>query len=103
MRNVVTNHLRLVQCLLQQRRAHRKGYVPCHPPVTKETSLRIKQGLAARGKVDFGTVPAGGSVPEVAKWLVRVEVREVKAPFFWFLLEVESVIPCQRAYPAGGY
>src|ERR1700692_3044364 len=103
MGDVVTHHLRLLQCFLQQRRAHRRGYVPCHPPVTKETSLRIKQGLAARGKVDIGTVPAGGSVPEVAKWLVRIEVCEMKAPLFWLVLDIASVIPWQRAYPAGGY
>ena len=27
----------------------------------------------------------------------------MKAPFFRLLLAVASVIPCQRAYPAGGY
>src|SRR5216683_6314765 len=27
----------------------------------------------------------------------------MKAPLFWLLLEVKSVIPCPRAYPAGGY
>src|SRR5208283_4848495 len=102
MRDVVTYYLRLLQCFLQQRRAHLRGYVPCHPPVTEETSLRIKLRLAARGKVEFGTVPAGGSVPEVAKWLVRIEVREMKAPLFRLLLHIASVIPCQRAYPAGG-
>src|SRR6202051_3966372 len=103
MGDVVTHHLRLLQCFLQQRRAHRRGYVPAHSPVTKETSLRIKQGLAARGKVDFGTVPAGGSVPEVAKWLVRIAGREISPPLFRLLLHIASVIPCQRAYPAGGY
>src|ERR1700688_2137654 len=101
MRDVVAYHLRLLQCFLQQRRAHRRGYVPAHPPVTKETTLRIKQGLAARGNVDFGTVPACGSVREVAKRLVRIEVRYVKAPLFWLLLEVASEIPSHRAYPAG--
>src|ERR1700686_2927002 len=103
MRDVVAYHLRLLQCFLQQRRAHRRGYVPAHPPVTEETSLRIKQGLAARGKVDFGTVPAGGSVPEVAKRFVRIEIREMKAPLFRLLLDIVSVIPCQRAYPADGH
>jgi hypothetical protein len=33
---------------------------------------------------------------------VRIEVRHVKAPLFWLLLEVASKIPSQRAYPAGG-
>src|SRR5260221_12387677 len=27
----------------------------------------------------------------------------MKPPRFWLLLEVKSVIPCPRAYPAGGY
>src|SRR5258708_7994403 len=27
----------------------------------------------------------------------------MKPPLFWLLLEVKSVIPCPRAYPAGGY
>src|SRR6478672_12022995 len=102
MRDVVAYHLRLLQGFLQQRRAHRRSYVPAYPPVTEETSLRIKQGLAARGNVDFGTVTAGGSVSEVAKWLVRGEVRNVTAPLFWLLLEVESEIPSRRPYPAGG-
>src|SRR5207253_9083318 len=57
---------------------------------------------AARGNVDFGTVPAGGSVREVAKWLVRIEVRDVLAPLFRLLLEVASEIPSHRPYPAVG-
>jgi hypothetical protein len=73
------------------------------PPVTEEPSLRIKQRLAARGNVDFGTVPASGPVPEVAKWPVRIEVRDVSAPLFWFLFKVASEIPSHRAYPAGGH
>jgi hypothetical protein len=87
MRDVVAYHLRLLQGFLQQRRAHRSSYVPAYPPVTEETSFRIEQRLAARGNVDIGTVPTGGSVPEVAKWLVRIEVRDVLAPLFWLLLE----------------
>src|SRR5450432_260770 len=27
----------------------------------------------------------------------------MNAPLFWLLLEVESVVPCPRAYSAGGY
>src|SRR5258708_24269536 len=102
MGDVVAYHLRLLQCLLQQRRTHRRSYVPSYSPVTEETSFRIKQGLAARGNVDFGAVPAGGSVREVAKRLVCIEVRYVKAPLFWLLLEVASEVPSHRAYPAGG-
>src|ERR1700690_3916093 len=103
MGDVVADHLRLLQRFLQQRRAHRRGYLPGHPPVTKETPLGIEQGLAARGKVDFGTVPAGGSVSEVAEWLVRIKVREMNAPLFCLLLHIASVIPCQRTYLADGH
>jgi hypothetical protein len=80
MRDVVAYHLRLLQGFFQQRRAHRSSYVPAYPPVTEETSFRIKQWLAARGNVDIGTVPAGGSVPEVAKWLVRVDIEILLPP-----------------------
>src|SRR6202035_3070249 len=58
MRDVVAYHLRLLQGFLQQRRAHRSSYLPGYPPVTEETSFRIKQGLATRGNIDFGAVPA---------------------------------------------
>src|SRR4029077_4067990 len=96
------DHLRLLEGFLQQRCAHRSSYLPGYPPVTEKTSLRIKQRLAARGNIDFGAVPAGGFVPEVAKWLVRIESRHVKAPLFRLLLEVASEIPSQHAYPAVG-
>src|SRR3984957_4422392 len=102
MGDVVAYHLRLLQGFLQQRRAHRSSDLPGYPPVTEETSFRIKQGLAARGNIDFGAVPAGGFVPEVAKWLVRIEGRHVKAPLFRLVLEVVSEIPSQHTYPAGG-
>ena len=93
MRDVVADHLRLLEGFLQQRRAHRSIYLPGYPPVTEETSFRIKQGLAARGNIDSGAVPAGGFVSEVAKWFVRIEGRHVKAPLFRLLLEVASEIP----------
>src|SRR5271154_288104 len=53
--------------------------------------------------MDFRTVTAGGSVPEVAKWPVRIEVRHVKAPLFWLLLKVESVFPSRHACSGDGH
>src|SRR5580700_447943 len=102
MGDVVAYHLRLLQGFLQQRRAHRGSDLRGYAPVTEETSFRIKQGLAAHGNIDFGAVPAGGFVPEVAKCLMRIEGRHVQAPLFRLLLEVASEIPSQHAYPAVG-
>src|ERR1700727_1607302 len=93
MRDVVAHHLRFLQGFLQQCRAHRRAYVAGHSSITEEISFRIKYGLATRGNVDFGTVLAGGSVPEVAKWSVRIEIRDVLAPLFRLLLDIVSEIP----------
>src|SRR5271155_2130339 len=53
--------------------------------------------------MDFRTITAGGSVPEVAKWPVRIEVRLVKPPLFWLLLKVESVLPSRHACSGDGH
>src|ERR1700733_12951889 len=102
MGDIVADHLCLLQSLLKLRRTHRRSDVPAHAAITEETSLPIKQGLTARRNVDFGTVHAGGSVPEVTKWPVRIEVRYVKAPLLRLLLEVASILPAQRADRSDG-
>src|SRR5258706_13506424 len=83
-------------------RATRRGYVGGGAPITEETSLLIKIGFAAYGNVEHRTVPAGGPVPEVVKWLVRLEGRDVTAPLLRLLLEVGGEIPSRRADPERG-
>src|SRR5260370_16974909 len=94
--------LRLLQCFLCMLRANRRGYVGGGAPITEETSLRIKNGFAAYGNVEHRAVPAGGPVPEVVKWLVRLEGRDVTAPLLRLLLEVGGEIPSRRADPERG-
>src|SRR5260221_11514379 len=78
-------------------RANRRGCVGGGAPITEETSLRIKNGFAAYGNVEHRAAPAGGPVPEVVKWLVRLEGRDVTAPLLRPLLEVGGEIPSRRA------
>jgi hypothetical protein len=74
-----------------------RGYVGGDAPITEETSLRIKNRFTACDNVEHRAVPAGGPVPEVLKWRVRLEGRDVTAPLLRLLLEVGGEIPSRRA------
>jgi hypothetical protein len=70
--------------------------------VPQEAALRVEHGLAVRFNVGHRSVRTQAPVYEAAKWLVRLDGRNMQAPLLGLLLDVDGDVPPPGADPTGG-
>ncbi len=95
-RYVCEFRLRLAQRLFGVICADRRSNIGAGPPIAEKISLCVKNRLAARSDVYWGSSPIYG-VHEIAKWLMCVDHRPMYSPFFGFRFDISCNIPARQA------